>query len=80
MIGPSSSTYVEVIYTQTFAEVPAQGASAASGSVGLGTITGQVGVMHTTAAEKDSGVASLNAEKWSLQAIMGIVVVFWFLL
>lgn len=45
-------TYVEVIYTQTFASVPDQMATAGSGSIGLGTITGTVGIVKD---EKSAG-------------------------
>lgn len=51
MIG-SSTTWVEVIYTQTFASVPEQWATAGSGTIGLGTITGEVGVVKD---EKSGG-------------------------
>lgn len=51
----TSITYVEVIYTQTFASVPDQMATAGSGSIGLGTITGVVGVVK----EKKSGATVL---------------------
>ncbi|GAB7347085.1 hypothetical protein MBLNU459_g3216t1 [Dothideomycetes sp. NU459] len=41
----SSTTYIEVIYTQTFASVPDQMTTAGVGTIGLGTITGTVGVV-----------------------------------
>jgi hypothetical protein len=38
---------VEVVYTQLFSPVPDQGLAPASGSIGLGTIQGEVGVVRT---------------------------------
>ena len=38
-VNPTSVTYVEVIYTQTFAKVPDQWPSPGSGTIGLGTLT-----------------------------------------
>ncbi|RMZ88694.1 hypothetical protein DV736_g4080, partial [Chaetothyriales sp. CBS 134916] len=37
-----------VVYTQTFADVPDQWPSPSAGTIGLGTITGQVGILRTT--------------------------------
>lgn len=44
-----TTTWVEVIYTQTFASVVEQRETAGAGSVGLGTITGEVGVVRSSA-------------------------------
>jgi len=38
---------VQVVYTQLFSAVPDQGPAPASGSIGLGTIVGEVGVVKT---------------------------------
>jgi hypothetical protein len=38
---------VEVVYTQLFSPVPDQGLAPASGSIGLGTIQGEIGVVRT---------------------------------
>ncbi|KAF2238820.1 hypothetical protein EV356DRAFT_572880 [Viridothelium virens] len=79
-VAPGSTPYVQVVYTQTFASVPSQAPSAASGEVGLGTITGQVGALRTTTAEKDSGVGSLRSGGWSLTMMVGAATVFGILL
>ena len=39
-----------ITYTQTFASVPDQGASPSAGTVGMGTLTGSVGVVKTDQA------------------------------
>ena len=79
-VNPTSTPYVAVVYTQTFASVPNQLPSAASGSVGLGTITGQVGIMHTTAAEKENGVNSLGAGMWRWRVVLGFAAAVGYLL
>ena len=68
MLPDGVTTYVQVIYTQTFASVPSQGASAASGSIGLGTITKN---KTSGAAEKKVVVGGV----WTaaVVAIMGAV-------
>ena len=44
-----------VVYTQTFAPVPSQFPSALSGNIGLGTLTGSIGVVKTGEASSDGG-------------------------
>lgn len=41
------TTWVEIIYTQTFAKVVSQGASPGVGEIGMGTLTGAIGVYRT---------------------------------
>ncbi|RMD44975.1 hypothetical protein DV735_g55, partial [Chaetothyriales sp. CBS 134920] len=43
--------YATVAYTQTFAAVPDQWPSPSAGTIGLGTISGEVGVVRTTSAK-----------------------------
>lgn len=57
-VSPITTVYigsVQVVYTQLFAAVPDQGPTAASGTIGLGTLTGQVGVVKTAAAKSAAG-------------------------
>ena len=58
---------VEVVYTQLFSPVPDQGLAPASGSIGLGTIQGQVGVVKTArkrdAIPQPTGVADVVMER-----------------
>lgn len=44
---------VEVVYTQTFAPVPDQGVAPGVGSIGLGTIQGEIGVVKTKKKKRD---------------------------
>ena len=46
---------VQIAYTQLFSAVPSQGPSASSGNIGLGTLTGSIGVVKTAAASKSGG-------------------------
>lgn len=54
VLGSGVTTWVEVVYTQTFEAVPSQGPEALSGSVGLGTLTGKVGAVKTQAVGTES--------------------------
>ena len=58
---------VEVVYTQLFSAVPDQGEAPGVGSIGLGTIQGQVGVVRTAAkreAEPEpTEVANIKVQK-----------------
>lgn len=51
------TTWVQVIYTQTFAKVVSQGDAPGVGAVGMGTLTGEVGVLRT---EQAKGMGSLG--------------------
>ena len=46
---------VQIAYTQLFSAVPSQGPSASSGNIGLGTLTGSIGVVKTGEARKSGG-------------------------
>ena len=52
------TTNVQVAYTQTFASAPGQGPSPLVGSIGMGTLTGQVGAVKTQGLS--GGVRSLE--------------------
>jgi hypothetical protein len=58
---------VEVVYTQLFSAVPDQGLAPASGSIGLGTIQGQIGVVRTgrkrDAIPEPTGIADIMMER-----------------
>jgi hypothetical protein len=58
---------VEVVYTQLFSPVPDQGLAPASGSIGLGTIQGQIGVVKTgrkrDAIPQPTGLADIVVER-----------------
>ena len=43
---------VPVVYTQKFSSFPSQGPTPAKGEIGLGTLTGKIGVVNTAAAKK----------------------------
>ncbi|RMZ77428.1 hypothetical protein DV738_g4416, partial [Chaetothyriales sp. CBS 135597] len=47
----TSVIYATVAYTQTFPAVPDQWPSPSAGTIGLGTISGEVGVVRTTSAK-----------------------------
>jgi hypothetical protein len=57
----------EVAYTQLFPGVPDQGLAPASGSIGLGTIQGLVGVVKTTrkrdAKPQPTAIADIQVER-----------------
>lgn len=57
----------EVVYTQLFSAVPDQGLAPASGSIGLGTIQGQIGVVKTArkrdAKPQPTEIAGINVER-----------------
>ena len=53
-VSPITTIYigsVQVIYTQLFSAVPSQGPGPMSGSIGMGTLTGAVGVVKTSEAK-----------------------------
>jgi Killer toxin-resistance protein 1 len=58
---------VQVVYTQLFSAVPDQGFAPASGSIGLGTIQGQIGVVKTArkrdANPRPTEIAYANVER-----------------
>jgi hypothetical protein len=58
---------VEVVYTQLFSAVPDQGLAPAVGSIGLGTIQGQVGVVKTAgkrdAKPEPTDIADIKMER-----------------
>lgn len=43
---------VPVLYSQKFSSIPSQGPTPAKGEIGLGTLTGKIGVVNTEAAKK----------------------------
>jgi hypothetical protein len=61
---------VELAYTQLFSAVPDQGLAPASGSIGLGTIQGQIGVVKTgrkrDAKPQPTEIADIKVEKRNL--------------
>lgn len=68
--------YVEVIYSQTFAQVPEPGPTAQAGEIGLGTLKGGVGVVR---ADKNAAVGvrpigGIKAGIWFWTVDMGFVV------
>ena len=52
---------VPIVFTQKFSSVPTQGPTPAKGVIGLGTLTGEVGVVNTDAAKKSSAPARIGA-------------------
>ncbi len=61
-------TQVLVIYSQTFVSVPDQGPTPVQGKIGLGTLTGSIGVVKT--AESSVG----SREEWGWGAAVGAVI------
>lgn len=47
---------VPIVYTQKFSSIPDQGPTPAKGVIGLGTLTGKIGVINTAEAKKSSAV------------------------
>ena len=65
-------TWVPHVYTQTFAGTPGQLPEPGNGEVGMGTLTGQVGVTKTV----DAGAVETARDMWKKGAIAaGAVVV-----
>ena len=62
---------VPVMYTQTFASVPSQGAAPAQGSVGLGSLTGAVGAVKTEQAKKSNEAATGRRSHVAIALLMG---------
>ena len=62
------SKQVAIVYTQKFSSVPSQGPTPQQGAIGLGTLTGKVGVVQTAEAKK--GAASREG-----QAAIGTIAV-----
>ncbi|MCJ1232636.1 hypothetical protein MMC14_000589 [Varicellaria rhodocarpa] len=61
---------VQVVYTQLFSAVPNQAPSPVAGSIGMGTLTGSVGVVKTKAASGANHAAWSSA--WGLGALGAI--------
>ncbi|KAF1815217.1 hypothetical protein P152DRAFT_471836 [Eremomyces bilateralis CBS 781.70] len=57
-------TWVPVVFTQTFAAVPDQWPGPAEGgSIGMGTLTGQIGVVRTSLPQQSDG-DSIDKQGW----------------
>lgn len=67
MVVNGVAQQVEVAYTQLFSAVPDQGLAPASGSIGLGTIQGQIGVVKTSrkrdAKPQPTEMADMNVQR-----------------
>jgi len=61
---------VEVVYTQTFAPVPDQGVAPGVGSIGLGTIQGEIGVVKTKKKRDEMPMATAMAEVERREALV----------
>ena len=57
-------TQLHFVYTQLFSKVPAQGPSALSGEVGMGTLTGVVGAVRTVGAESKGNTVGVGVGEW----------------
>lgn len=64
-----TTTWVEMIYTQTFASVPDQWSTSGSGSIGLGTISGTVGIVK----DSKSGAVALLPSGTFVTVALGVV-------
>ena len=51
MIG-GVTQQVPFVFTQKFSSFPSQGPTPAKGEIGMGTLTGKIGVVNTAAAKK----------------------------
>lgn len=66
-----TTTWIDVVYTQSFASIPDQWSTAGSGSIGLGTITGTVGIVNDQ--KKSSGAMSVMPSGTFFTIAMGAV-------
>ena len=51
---------VPIVYTQLFSSIPSQGPTPMPGTIGLGTLTGSVGVVRTSEAKKGDANQNLR--------------------
>jgi len=63
-------TWVAVVYTQTFEKVPDQLPTAVAGSIGLGSLTGEVGVVKTV----NAGAMATGVAGWRRNVVAAGVV------
>lgn len=69
-------TQVAVVYSQKFSSVPDQGPSPAAGSVGMGTLTGAVGVVKTDAVKAGAaGRDGVMLGMWALGVCVSAIMV-----
>ena len=69
---------VPIVYTQKFSSIPSQGPTPASGAIGMGTLTGKIGVVNTAEAKKGSAPGRAAALGFGGMAViaMGLAMVF----
>ena len=73
-------TMIQTVYTQTFAAVPDQLPSPVEGSIGMGTLTGAIGVVRTEQAKTAGAPPAVAAPlvggvvwRWGLEGLGGAV-------
>ena len=81
-VSPITTIYigsVQVIYTQLFSAVPSQGPGPMSGSIGMGTLTGAVGVVKTSEAKNAGSSIKLGAGRSTLLMYPLAIIMGWLL-
>ena len=74
-VGPGSVVQVQVVYTQTFNPVPDPWQAAVAGTIGLGTITGEVGQVRSKRSEPTQAPLAKNGIKNSEGDNAGVTVI-----
>lgn len=69
-LSPTTSTWVEIRFTQAFASVPSQGPSVLPGSIGMGTLTA-VGAAQTHATAQTGASSRIDFGRAGLCAGVG---------
>lgn len=73
VLANGQTTWLPVVFSQSFASVPQQGSSAGAGSIGLGSITGETGAVKTSEAKKSGAASAAVLETGKSMVVAGIV-------
>jgi hypothetical protein len=64
-VNNAAGAQVPVVYTQTFAPIPDQWPSPVAGTIGMGTIQGEIGVVKTKRSEPTQAPEVVKTISWS---------------